>query len=210
MASATTGTGGPQCGRPVTSGRRGNRLAHARLAIVVFLALMGLMAARYVGLEHDPRRAAEAQRSIAETFAMPTHDPVPVQPLDHDAGAAAGLRRTGTMSPDPAQVEAGGTAGEVRLVLADATLFEPATARLRSDAVPRIGRLVEQVFGTQAMRLEIVLNDSNLNDPSTAEKIERLVGLMQGLGLPRTRVAFGSGPAAPSTWLLEAARTGRP
>lgn len=184
-------------------GRR-SRPAHNRLAIVVFLALMGLMAARYVSLEHDPRRAAAAQRSITETFSAARGDIPLVTPLDRAEGAAATLRRTGTTNHDPAQLEAVGTSGELRLVFSDESLFEPATFRLRNDAGPRIARLVEHVLGAESMRLEIVLSDSDLADVSTAAKIGQLVSVIQAMGLAPARVAFGSGPVPPSTWLLQA------
>lgn len=188
--------------------QRRQRPAHARLAIVVFLALMGLMAARYAGLEHDPRRAAAVQRSIAQTFAAAPADTRLVIPLDREEGAAAALRRTGTTNHDPAHLEAGGTAGEARLLLVEANLFEPSSDRLRDDVKPRLGRLVERALRTTASRLEIVLNERDLEKPTATAKIATLVTLIQGMGLPPSRVAFGSGPTAPSTWLLEAVGDG--
>lgn len=192
------------------SNQRHRRPRHARLAIVVFLALMGLLAARYAGLEHEPTRAAAAQRSIAQSFTVPSGEGALVVPLDQETPAAAALRRTGTASHDPAQLEAGRASGEVRLVLAEQSLFEPATGRLRDEVAPRIGRLVAHVLGSGSSRLEILLSEQDLAGPAAAERIEQLVATTRGMGLPRTRVAFGSGPVAPSSWLLEAGRSDPP
>jgi hypothetical protein len=192
------------------SARRHRGPRHTRLAIVVFLALMGLMAARYAGLEHDPRRSAAARDSISRTFTAASNVGPLVVPRDLEEPAAAALRRTGTSSHDPAQLEAGRASGEVRLVLAEASLFVPATGRLRDDVAPRIGRLVARVLDSESSRLEIVLNEDDLTHPSAAQKIERLVALTHVMGLSRARVAFGSGPVAPSSWLLEASRSDQP
>jgi len=204
MPSGPGGSAAAERGAWAAPTPRNLRPAHARLAIVVFLALMGLMAARYAGLEHDPRRAATAHRSIAQTFATTPPDIRLVTPLDPEEGAGAALRRTGTTNHDPALLEAGDIMGGVRLHLVEESLFEPATGRLRDDAKPRVGRLVERVLGTRGSRLEIFLNERDLQDPTATEKIERLVTLIQSMGLPPSRVAFGSGPTARSTWLLEA------
>lgn len=188
--------------------RQGRDVGTSRLVIVVFLALMGLLAARYVHLEHDPRRAEAVQSSIARTFLADGTGTSVVQDRESEQRAAAMLRRSGTTAHEPGEVEAELALGEPGLAFQPSALFEPNTARIREEARIRIGRLASRVLPRSHLRLEVVLAEEDLRDPGTLERLGHLMAYLRSLGVPAERIAFGSGGDPGATWLIRAGRTG--